>query len=393
MWNLDRGVWKPVYRVVRSSMDRQEEVRVKLQMVRNWLEAGGLKGIVLTSQTNFAWLSGGGNNYVSLADSAGEASLLVTACRSYLLTNNIEAPRLREEEVGDLPFEAVNWNWYQNGEAPETVARLCNISEVVSDAGSFGLPLAPRSFADLRYTLLSPELERCRTLGLETARAVETACLGAQPGDTELEVAASLAFQCQKRGILPLVNLVAGDERIARYRHPLPTSKEIQHTMMVAVTGRRHGLHVSLTRMVSFGPPDSDLAARHRAVVAVDSRLILESKAGSTLGEVMGKGIEQYSSEGFPREWEMHHQGGLTGYAGREIFAIPSSQFRLKHNQVLTWNPSVTGTKSEDTVLLTENGPEVLTRTGDWPELETELDVGSFLRPAILEPLTNSGLG
>jgi hypothetical protein len=44
-------------------------------------------------------------------------------------------------------------------------------------------------------------------------------------------------------------------------------------------------------------------------------------------------------------------------------------------------------------VLLTENGPEVLTRTGDWPELETELDVGSFLRPAILEPLTNSGLG
>ena len=129
--------------------------------------------------------------------------------------------------------------------------------------------------------------------------------------------------------------------------------------MMVALTGRRHGLHVSLTRMVSFGPPDSDLAARHRAVVAVDSRLILESKAGSTLGEVMGKGIEQYSSEGFPREWEMHHQGGLTGYAGREIFAIPSSQFRLKHNQVLTWNPSVTGTKSEDTVLLTENGPEV----------------------------------
>ena len=87
-------------------MDRQEEVRVKLQMVRNWLEAGGLKGIVLTSQTNFAWLSGGGNNYVSLAErcSAGEASLLVTACRSYLLTNNIEAPRLREEEVGESPW-------------------------------------------------------------------------------------------------------------------------------------------------------------------------------------------------------------------------------------------------------------------------------------------------
>ncbi len=86
-------------------MDREEEVKVKLQMVRTWLEAGGLEGIVLTSQANFAWLTGGANNYVYVGDAAGEASLLVTPRRSYLLTNNIEAPRLREEEVVDLPFE------------------------------------------------------------------------------------------------------------------------------------------------------------------------------------------------------------------------------------------------------------------------------------------------
>ena len=365
-------------------MDRQEEVGVKLQMVRDWLEAGGLESIVLTSQANFAWLTGGGDNHVSLGDAAGEASLLVTPRQSYLLTNNIEAPRLREEEVVDLPFEPISWNWYQREQAQETVARLCNISKAVSDIGSFGLPLAPGGFAELRYTLLPPEIERYRRLWLEAAQALETACFNAQPGDTELEVAASLAFQCQKRGILPLVNLVAGDEGIARYRHPLPTSKEIRRTIMVALTGRRHGLHISLTRMVSFGPPDSDLVAKHRAVAAVDARLNLESKAGATLSEVIGKGIEQYSKEGFSQEWELHHQGGLTGYAGREILATLTSEYRLRHNQVLTWNPSITGTKSEDTVLLTESGPEVLTRTGDWPELETELSVGSFLRPAIL---------
>ena len=366
-------------------MDRRQEVEAKLQTVRTWLETYALEGIVLTSQSNFAWLTGGGNNYVSLGDAAGEASLLVTSSRTYLLTNNIEVLRLREEEVAGLPFEPVTWNWYQSEEAQETVARLCNMSKVVSDLGSFGLPLAPGSFAELRYILLSPEIERYRYLGLEIARAVETACFNAQPGDTEIEVAASIAFQCQKRGILPLVNLVAGDERIARYRHPLSTSKEIRHTMMAAVTGRRHGLHVSLTRMISFGPVGSNLATRHRAVVAVDARLNLESKKGASLGEVISKGVEQYYSEGFPREWELHHQGGLTGYAGREIFATPSSKYRLKRNQVLTWNPSITGTKSEDTVLLTENGPEVLTRTGDWPELESELDVGSFPRPDILE--------
>lgn len=152
---------------------------------------------------------------------------------------------------------------------------------------------------------------------------------------------------------------------------------------MVALTGRRHGLHVSLTRMVSFGPTDSDLTARHRAVTAVDTRFNLESRAGVILGEVVSKALDQYASEGFPREWELHHQGGLTGYASREIFGTPSCQYRLQHNQALTWNPSITDTKSEDTILLSENGPETLTRSGNWPELEVELPVGRLLRPSI----------
>ncbi|MEE8158974.1 MAG: aminopeptidase P family protein, partial [Dehalococcoidia bacterium] len=324
-WTWTWALRKLVSRDVESRMDRQEEVKVKLQMVRTWLKGVGLEAVVLSSVANFAWLTGGANNYIYVGDAAGEASLLVTPHGAYLLTNNIEAPRLREEEVVGLPFEPVTWNWYQIERAQETVARRCNVSKAVSDVGSFGLPLAPDGFRELRYTMLPPEIERYLRLGLEAAQAVETACFKAQPGDTELEVAASLAFQCQKRGILPLVNLVAGDERIARYRHPLPTSKEIRHTMMVALTGRRHGLHISLTRMVSFGPPNSVLAARHRAVATVDARLNLESRAGVSLGEVMGEGMAQYSSEGFPQEWELHHQGGLTGYAGREIFATPSS--------------------------------------------------------------------
>ena len=364
-------------------MDRQEEVKAKVQRVRTWLERAGLEGMVLTSQANFAWLTGGGSNYVYVGDAAGEASLLVTSSQVYLLTNNIELRRLMDEEVAGLPFQPIHWKWHQRDKAKELVADLCDLSKAVSDLGSLGLPPASAGFTELRYTLLPPEIERYRRLGLDAAQSVETACFKAKPGDAELDVAASLAFECQKRNILPLVNLVAGDERIARYRHPLPTSNQIRRTMMVALTGRRHGLHVSLTRIVSFGPPDSELAARHRAVTAVDTRFNLESRTGVTLGEVVSKAIDQYASEGFPKEWELHHQGGLTGYAGREIFGTPASQYRLQHNQVLTWNPSITGTKSEDTILLSGNGPEVLTRSGNWPELEVELPVGRLPRPTI----------
>ncbi len=80
-------------------MNRQEEVQAKLDRVRTWLEGAGLEAVVLSSQANFAWLTGGGNNYVYVGDAAGEASLLVTQDQAYLLTNNIELRRLLEEEV------------------------------------------------------------------------------------------------------------------------------------------------------------------------------------------------------------------------------------------------------------------------------------------------------
>ena len=365
-------------------MDRLEEVLTKLELVRGWLQRNGSEALLINSQANFAWLTGGGANYVYVGDAAGEAYLLVVPDRAYLLTNNIEAPRLQEEEVAGLPFEAVVWPWHQPDGAREKLSSLCDVSKSVSDLGSLGLPKVPDGFNLLRHTMSPSEIDRYRRLGQDAARALEDVCLNFEPGDSELDIAAALAHQCGRRNILPLVNLVAGDDRIARYRHPLPTGNQVRKTMLIALTGRRHGLHISLTRLVSFGPVDPGLSARHRAVATVDARYILESQAGVTLGDVVTRAIDQYVLEGFPQEWELHHQGGLTGYAGREIFGTPDSAYRLKHDQVLAWNPSITGAKSEDTILLTTGGAEVLTRTGSWPELNIDLPMGTSRRPAIL---------
>ena len=352
--------------------------------VRTWLHRNDLKALLVNSQANFAWLTGGGENYIYVGDAAGEAYLLIVPDRTYLLTNNIELRRLQDEEVAGLPFEAVTWSWRSEGDAREKLAGLCDVSKAVSDLGSLGLPKVSHEFHELRYTMSPSEIQRYRRLGRDSAQALEEVCLSFEPGDSELDIAASLAFQCQKRNILPLVNLVAGDERIARYRHPLPTENQVRKTMLTALTGRRHGLHISLTRLVSFGPVHPALLARHRAVATVDARYILESRPGVTVGEVVSRAIDQYAVEGFPQEWELHHQGGLTGYAGREIFGTPDSKYRLQDNQALTWNPSITGTKSEDTILLTAGGTEVLTRTGSWPELKIDLPMGALRRPDIL---------
>ena len=69
----------------------------------------------------------------------------------------------------------------------------------------------------------------------------------------------------------------------------------------------------------------------------------------------------------FPDEWTYHHQGGLTGYLGRETKATPGNATSILPHQVYAWNPSIAGTKSEDTVLIGEQQNDILTATGDWP--------------------------
>ena len=57
---------------------------------------------------------------------------------------------------------------------------------------------------------------------------------------------------------------------------------------------------------------------------------------------------------------------------------------RCVANQAFAWNPSITGTKSEDTILATDKGPALLTRPVDWPTLEVEFAGRTVPRADIL---------
>jgi hypothetical protein len=97
------------------------------------------------------------------------------------------------------------------------------------------------------------------------------------------------------------------------------------------------------------------------------------------------QGIEAYRVRGYPDEWKLHHQGGSIGYTGRDYrtnFQTPDS---IQENQGFTWNPSITGTKSEDTILATWKGPEPITRPVLYPSMVVEAGGISFVRPVILE--------
>jgi hypothetical protein len=83
------------------------------------------------------------------------------------------------------------------------------------------------------------------------------------------------------------------------------------------------------------------------------------TRPGRTLTEAFADFQRFYADEGFPKEW-MLHQGGMIGYASREIIAAP-------HRAANTGRPGLrlelllTGAKAEETFVLIEDGPEVIT--------------------------------
>ena len=366
-----------------NAFGRVEEVAGKVEAVREWLEQRDLSGVLFSTQANFAWITGGGQSHVSIGDSAGVASVLVTRDAVAVLTSNIEAARLVDEELQDVPIEVVTYEWHRQDPERPLVAERSDPARVVSDSSWAGLRNEGEALAHLRYTLSPTEIDRYRALGVDAAVSVEEASLSARPGDTEMEIAGRVAELCASRGILPLVNLVAVDRRIAAYRHPIPTRARLERTLLVALTGRRAGLHASLTRMVHFGASDDELDSRHDAVTRVDAHMISASVPGATLRDVFVRAVKRYEAEGFPGEWELHHQGGLTGYGGREIFATPHSNHRLIEHQACAWNPSITRVKSEDTIITTTQAPEVITRTGKWPQKQVEINGSLLERPAL----------
>jgi antitoxin VapB len=214
---------------------------------------------------------------------------------------------------------------------------------------------------------------------------MEATVRSVRPGQSENYIAAKLAQETGKRGIQAIVNLVGTDYRAFSFRHPLPTHKKLERYGMLALSGRKWGLVCSLTRLIHFGPLPDSLKKKQEAVAKVDATFIANTRPGKRLDDIFRCGINAYAAAGYPEEWQLYHQGGLVGYEPREILATSSSQDIVFTGQGYAWNPSIAGTKSEDTILVTEQGNQVLTEIKDWPMLPIETNGQTFLRPAILE--------
>lgn len=320
-----------------------------------------LDALVLHQPANFAWFTGGGDNRVDHSSPVGVALAAVTRDREVVLADNIEADRIAAEAAPGI--EVVSYPWF---EGPATA-----LAQIVGDgrvAGDAPVPVPsflvlPGDIARLRWVLDDDALQQYRAVGQDAAEALEEASAALVPGMTELDAAAEVLAACRRRALFCPVVLAAGDDRIARFRHPLPTGATFHRRVMLVACAERHGLYANLTTFVHFQEPEADWVRRQEATEGILQRIRdLFARPGATLGEVFA-GIERsYREMGYPDEWKFHHQGGTTGYATREVVATPGSDIVIEEGMAFAWNPSIAGAKAEETFVLTGSGPEVVAR-------------------------------
>lgn len=316
-------------------------------------QARGVDGVVLHRRSNIAWLTDGVDTHIDLSSRLGFGTIVWTPTTKTLYADNIEMPRFRDEE-----FNAAD-GW-------EFVDRPWTDDEKLGP-GKFLSDWPEDHIAGCRYSLTEKEIERVRVLGREAADALCTALKQIKRGSTEHVLAGYIAGGLRTKGIFSPVVLVASDERIQKYRHPIPTSKKIENVVMAAICAERQGLVVSATRLVSFGPLSADLKRRHDAVCRVDAAYHSATRPGVRWCDALASGLAEYEKAGFGDEWRKHHQGGPMGYELREFKATSNETRTVQPNQLAGWNPTITGTKSEDTILSTG---EIMTVTPDWPQVD-----------------------
>src|SRR5215208_4573751 len=79
--------------------------------LRELMDKHGVGALLLSRPANFACYTGGADNRVDHGDPLGVASILLTRDGTYILTNNIEAPRMREEQTQEM--EVVEHPWHE----------------------------------------------------------------------------------------------------------------------------------------------------------------------------------------------------------------------------------------------------------------------------------------
>lgn len=315
----------------------------------------------------------------------GVCYLLIFQDRITVVAYTMDLDRICEEELTGIEAERVRKNWYE-GSLEETVSSLLKDRTAVSDSPIPGANYDLKAVRGLHYPLFPEEMKRMESLGRDSEKIIAYAASVVKPGMTEEEAARIFRREYAEAGIGIDVLLIGSDDRISKYRHPVPSVKRIERTVLLHTAVNRQGLHANVSRMLHFGGSlPRTLRKKYDAVNAVQAATLSRVKPGVKFPDILAVQKAAYLEFGFAAEWKNHFQGGITGYLLADVSLSLDPAAAVSVNQGFDWFITVTGVKVEELTLLNKKGVTVASAAGAWPLKRYTANGAVFDFPDILQ--------
>lgn len=368
-----------------SISGRLAEIEDKLVLLRADMAEKGWDALYISKSEHFAWITAGADNIVTRYVEGGICALLITAEKRYFLCNNIETKRmLVEEKLDELGFEERSWYWYENKTAA-ILQEIVGNGKLASDIPLPGAADCNALLLEREKVLCENEIARYLHMGKRFSEVIEAYIPTIRPGDSEIKIAGGLSAAMWEAGLDPVLFLVATDHRIYDYRHPIATDKKLEKFLMISCNCRWKGLITKITRMAYFGDLPAELKEQYEKTLHIENVLAAATKPGVDDLELFELSKKLYAEAGYPEMWKLHHQGGPQSYTNGFYLMSEEAHEKVRLNQVYGYNPSITGTKTEDGFIVTEDGPIFATFPVTFPVVRETIDGVEYLRPGILE--------
>ena len=347
----------------------------RLQPIRDLMKDKGLDALVLRRNPNLAWAIAGRAHVPTTIDAAC-FDLIITQDSATAVTNVVEAPRLIAEEFpSEIMVKTIPWSQGRDPLLP-TGAKVGS-DQPGGDRVDLGVEIEI-----IRGSLIAEDVARFKEICSDAAIALGSAMKEVSQTDREIDVAGLITRSLWRANLEIAFLGVAGQERIEKYRHPLPTTSLVGARVSASICAKRKGLIASVTRIVTFGPVAQESLARYEGIYKVEGAMFDATVVGKAFSDPINAAIAAYPESGFEKdEWQMHHQGGPTGYLPRDWPANQGTTRTIADNQPIAWNPTGAGWKAEDTILATKSGVKILTNDPEWPTF----NVNGRTRPFLLQ--------
>lgn len=357
-----------------ATMNQSEAFAGKISSLRRLMADKQLDAVILRRNPNLAWAISGRAHVPTTIDAAC-FDLVITESDTYAVTNAIEAPRLAAEEFPqELAIKVVQWWEGRNHGLPEGISIGC-------DQPGAGLVDLGVEIEILRASLDEYDRARITSIAARSALAVSNAMREITASDREIDVAARVSSALWRENLEVSFLGIAGESRVRRFRHPLPTDALIGARASASVCAKEKGLISSITRIVTFGELTPVEENEYSAILEVEADLLDATVIGNPFSSVIDVATRSYGAHGFDSdEWHHHHQGGPSGFMPRDWPATQASARLIQSDQVIAWNPTGKGWKVEETLLTHTSGNLLLRGEDGWP---TRL-VRGRIRPDLL---------